>query len=209
MFCRKCGKAIAEDDLFCPYCGTEVKQLAAVAEPESDSTESRESVPDGLPAHQETAGARMLKKIAEVAVPLIIVLVVILFHYNRDEKIRQANEAISDFNQGLASQKAMDYDDAVRHYRKAAEQGVADAQLNLGACYYNGEGVTKDLVEAVKWYRKAAEQGDAKAQFNLGVCYANGQGVAEDKAEAVKWYRKAAEQGDADAIHLLRILGED
>lgn len=92
----------------------------------------------------------MLKKIAEVAVPLIIVLVVILFRYNRDEKIRQSNEAISDFNQGLASEKAMDYDDAVRHYRKAAEQGNAKAQFNLGNCYDNGEGVAEDKTEAVK-----------------------------------------------------------
>src|ERR1035438_8547727 len=31
--------------------------------------------------------------------------------------------------------------EAVKWYRKAAEQGNADAQNNLGACYYAGEGV--------------------------------------------------------------------
>jgi TPR repeat protein len=84
-------------------------------------------------------------------------------------------------------------------YRKAAEQGDADAQFNLGNMYTQGDGVPKDLAEAVKWYQKAAEQGSAKAQFNLGLRHAFGEGVPKDSAEAVKWYRKAAEQGDAKA----------
>lgn len=48
---------------------------------------------------------------------------------------------------------------AVEMYRIAAEQGVAQAQYNLGVCYDIGNGVAKDYAEAVKWYRKAAEQG--------------------------------------------------
>ncbi|MBQ9776558.1 MAG: sel1 repeat family protein, partial [Lentisphaeria bacterium] len=55
--------------------------------------------------------------------------------------------------------------EAVKWYRKAAEQGDAKAQYNLGNCYYFGNGVTENEQEAVKWYRKAAEQGDAKAQY--------------------------------------------
>jgi TPR repeat protein len=89
--------------------------------------------------------------------------------------------------------------EAVKWYRKAAEQGDAGAQLNLGVCYENGTGVAKDEAEAIKWYRLAAEQGCAGAQYNLGLYYGNGQGVVKDEAEAVKWYRKAAEQGNASA----------
>jgi len=87
--------------------------------------------------------------------------------------------------------------------RALASMGNADAQFNLGAAYYFGEGVEQDFVEAVKWYRLAAEQGDALAQFNLGIAYDNGEGVAQDFVEAVKWYRLAAEQGNADAQFLL------
>lgn len=50
---------------------------------------------------------------------------------------------------------------------KAAEQGDADAQNNLGHCYQYGNGVEEDKEEAVRWYKKAAEQGDADAQNNL------------------------------------------
>ena len=98
---------------------------------------------------------------------------------------------------------AKDEVEAVKWFRKAAEQNLADAQLNLGVCYANGQGVAKDELEAAKWYRKAAEQNLAGAQFNLGVCYANGQGVAKDAVEAVRWYRKAADQNLALAENSL------
>lgn len=84
-------------------------------------------------------------------------------------------------------------------YRKAAEQGDADAQLLLGTMYATGTGVAKDDAQAVQWYRKAAEQRNAGAQRNLGVMYENGRGVTKDDAQAVQWYRKAADQGNAGA----------
>ena len=87
------------------------------------------------------------------------------------------------------------FDEAVKWYRAAAEQGYAAAQCNLGSDYYNGTGVTQNFDEAVRWFRKAAEQGYADAQFRLGVCYENGTGVTQDLVEAVRWYRAAAEQG--------------
>ena len=84
-----------------------------------------------------------------------------------------------------------------------ADQGLAQAQLNLGAMYAKGQGVPQDYAAAAGWYRKAADQGDAMAQNNLGAVYANGQGVAQDYAAAVSWYRKAADQGYADAQYNL------
>jgi hypothetical protein len=44
--------------------------------------------------------------------------------------------------------------DKIAEYRKAAEQGDASAQYNLGFRYGNGEGVAKDNVEAAKWLAK-------------------------------------------------------
>jgi hypothetical protein len=93
--------------------------------------------------------------------------------------------------------------EAVKWYRKAAEQGNASAQYNLGAMYAKGDGVTKDAAEAAKWFGKAADQGNATAQYLVGAMYTSGNGVTKDAAEAVKWYRKAAEQGDADAQFVL------
>src|SRR5205823_5356940 len=69
-------------------------------------------------------------------------------------------------------------------YQKAAEQGNANAQFNLGVCYAKGTGISKDAKQAVYWYWKAAEQGEVKSQMNLGVCYTNGTGVPKDDKHA-------------------------
>ena len=41
-----------------------------------------------------------------------------------------------------------DYSDAARWYRKAADQGNADAQYTLGIMYADGQGVAQDLIQA-------------------------------------------------------------
>jgi TPR repeat protein len=86
----------------------------------------------------------------------------------------------------------------VRWYRKAAEQGDAEAQFSLGLSYNSGIGAPQNYTEAVRWWRKAAKQGLAKAQFNLGASYAHGEGVPQDYAEAYVWFSLAA-SGSAKA----------
>jgi uncharacterized protein len=49
--------------------------------------------------------------------------------------------------------------EALRWYRKAAEQGYARAQNNLGVMYDNGEGVLQDDVTARMWFTLAAAIG--------------------------------------------------
>ena len=73
-------------------------------------------------------------------------------------------DAVSDFNKGVDAFDAGNFEEAVKWYRKSAEQGDALGQYALGWMYSNGKGVTQDYAEAVKWYRKSAEQGDASAQ---------------------------------------------
>lgn len=93
--------------------------------------------------------------------------------------------------------------EAVKWYRKAAEQGHAGGQIALGVHYYNGDGVEQDNAEAMKWFRKAADQGNAEGQFLLGNCYEHRIG---DKVEAVKWYKLAAEKGFEEAKEALKRL---
>jgi len=102
-----------------------------------------------------------------------------------------------------------DYEEAVKWYRLAADQGDAYAQSNLGAMYCKGEGVPQDYDEAVKWFRKAADQGDADGQYNLGAMYDNGTGVSRKKAQAITWYQLAAAQGHAEAQNLLKLHHEE
>jgi len=103
--------------------------------------------------------------------------------------------------------------EAVQLFRKAAEQGNADAQVALGRRYLDGVGVGRDEAEAIRWFHKAAKQddgfatqylkaiedGDPEAQIDLARDYSFGVGFVENETEASKWYRKAAKQGNADA----------
>jgi TPR repeat protein len=50
---------------------------------------------------------------------------------------------------------------------QAAEQGLAEAQYNLGSCYAKGDGVAKDNVEAYKWLSLARSQGNEVARTDL------------------------------------------
>ncbi len=60
-----------------------------------------------------------------------------------------------------------DYAEAVKWFRKAAEQGHAQAQNDLGCSYYHGNGVPKNRKKAIEWWKKAAAQGYEIAINNL------------------------------------------
>ena len=62
-----------------------------------------------------------------------------------------------------------DYKEAVEWYRKAAEQGLANAQYNLGLMYAKGQGAPTDFAAALKWLQLAAERGHEPALEGLGI----------------------------------------
>jgi TPR repeat protein len=86
-------------------------------------------------------------------------------------KKEKKQQAFENYERGLRYFKGdevlKDYKEAVTWFHKAAEQGFASAQSNLGVCYEKGYGITQDKEEAIKWYRKAAEQGDIVATDSL------------------------------------------
>ena len=80
----------------------------------------------------------------------------------------------------------------IKWHRKAAEQGNAVAQYDLGVLYSRGEHVLQDMDEAKILFPKAAKQGRRDAQFEIGNIYSLGMGVPEDLDEARNWFLKAA-----------------
>ena len=99
-----------------------------------------------------------------------------------------------------------DSTEAVKWFRKSAEQGNAGAQFKVGWSYFEGIGVQKDSAEAAKWFRKSAEQGNAIPQFFIGAMYANGDGVLKDIVQAHAWMNNASANGNRDAKKNLGIL---
>jgi uncharacterized protein len=95
---------------------------------------------------------------------------------------------------------------SVDELKLLANQGDLEAQNKLGAAYFNGKGIEKNIAEALRWFTQSAEKGYAKAQYNLGVMYYVGNGVPQSQAEAIKWFSKAALQGFADAQYNLGVM---
>jgi TPR repeat protein len=95
------------------------------------------------------------------------------------------------------------FDAAFECFRKAAAQGNARGEWNLGGMYDYGRGAPKDPNKAILWYKKAAAQGNADAELSLGTKYESGEGVTQDNQTALEWYRKAALGGSELAQTML------
>jgi TPR repeat protein len=92
---------------------------------------------------------------------------------------------------------------AKKLFTLSADQGLADAQVELGAMYGKGLGMPADRVKSVELYKLAAEQGVAIANFNLGVVYINGDGIEPDIDLGVSYMLQAAVLGMEEAEEIL------
>ncbi|KAI9317337.1 kinase-like domain-containing protein [Zopfochytrium polystomum] len=99
--------------------------------------------------------------------------------------------------------------EAADSFRKAAMQGDAQSQNELGWLYLQGQGIYKDPTQAAFWFQKSAEQRNALAQNNLGMLYQQGNGVPKNLTEAAHWLTKAASQGFAVSQYNLGLLYRD
>lgn len=104
--------------------------------------------------------------------------------------------AAADLESAKRAYGEKDYATALKEFTSLAEQGNADAEVNLGTMYMRGLGVSRDAEQALKWFRAAAEQGNADGQFLLGAAYLLPH---RDIPEGLKWVRLSAEQGNQDA----------
>lgn len=106
-----------------------------------------------------------------------------------------AEEAKSQFKQGVKAYEAGEYVAAFKVWLPLAYDDDPAAQRNLGHLYRMGLGVAQDFTKAADWYTRAAELGLTRAQANLGNMYLRGQGVEQDYEEALHWFERAAAQG--------------
>ena len=159
-----------------------------------------------------------MKQLSSTLALICIALAVITFSITAcsDETPASKNDSATESNitsaedqylKGVVCYYTEDYSEAVKWFRKAAEQEHVKAQFELARCYTLGEGVTENQVEAVKWFRKAADQGHVEAQGALGVLYYEGVGTTKNQVEGIKLLRKAAEGGSESARGFLRDHG--
>jgi TPR repeat protein len=101
-------------------------------------------------------------------------------------------------------------------YRKAAAQGLDEAQFELGSKFDSENGGSDDT-RALIWYTLAANQGHPAAMFHVAQYNDPSTEVYElfedrevylDEDVAVHWYKRAAAAGDENAPIALHRLGE-
>jgi TPR repeat protein len=220
--CINCGAAISAKANFCEVCG--VHQAASATslhepveepllEPAVSGIEAQPIAPTQFPptaanqtlnpaesgtAQNKPLTSKRILRIVGIAAAVIMLVCIGASYLSAFEQKR----ARDNYNLGVAYENGQgvpkDTTQAVSWFRKAADQGNADAQERLGLMYvYGADGLAKDDAQAVTWFRRAARQENAEAQAFLGFMYVRGQGgLTEDDAQAVFWYRKAADHGN-------------
>ena len=106
-----------------------------------------------------------------------------------------SNQALQ---KGLEATKSGNYAAAFREWAPVAEQGIPEAQFNLGQLYYRGLGVPKDYTQASNWYGLAGQQGFTSGLNNLGVMFKKGEGFPQNYIQAYILYNVAASLGSTE-----------
>ena len=98
---------------------------------------------------------------------------------------------------------------AVERYRKAAEEGIPSAEMNLARALDNGDGVEKDRKKAAEMMEKLARKGYEPAQIELARKHLKGDGVEKDRKRAYILLKDAAEEDNIVARRALRSLKDE
>lgn len=110
-----------------------------------------------------------------------------------NELLQQAEQgdAPAQFLLGLMYISTEDENQAAAWFQKAAEQGHAGAQWNMGFFCSHGLGVVEDNVEAHKWWSLSLENGNAKAGQSIETVETllTREQIAEAKHRASEWLR--------------------
>jgi len=118
---------------------------------------------------------------------------------NRPNKPRMEQSAKPRYALEAALKKAREEKkakEAAERLLKAAEQGDANAQFNVGRSYFTGQMVTQNYTKAVEWFGKAATQGHAEAKDWLAKAEAV---IEEEKAREAREAKEKAEREAREA----------
>lgn len=133
-----------------------------------------------------------------LAVLLAILAFVLIFSFVRHRKSSTSATVISFTSK------------SIEELTKMAEDGDADAQMELGYRYLYGFNTEENREQAMYWFVRAAEAGNAEAQRTVGFFYAlGGNETAPNYEEALRWSMAAAEQGNALACMDIGYLYEE
>ncbi|MEO1038824.1 MAG: peptidoglycan-binding protein [Pseudomonadota bacterium] len=124
------------------------------------------------------------------------------------EQAAQSGDPVARYQLAIRRENAGDREGAAALMRRAAEQGVPDAQYRFAKMLERGEGVPENLPAALQWTLTAARGGHARAMHNAGVMYATGLGTTENYEQGARWFEQAALHGVRDSQFNLGLFYE-
>ncbi|XP_039974942.1 death ligand signal enhancer isoform X2 [Xiphias gladius] len=140
-----------------------------------DSTETKDADDkDMLSDKERLAGATMnLRHVGKSSVPVILNII------------------------GLENAKNENYEEAFTCFLAAAEQGYNKTQFNVGVCYEEGRGVSKDKEKALYYYWQAAVGGHTQAQYRCAklLLTSRARQSSEELNTAIDLLKQAAAAG--------------
>lgn len=115
-------------------------------------------------------------------------------HYNFNKTLRYGGVP----NKDSLSNKWQKF--AFATFKRHADEGDAEAMIELGIMFYYGTGVTKNYAESVRWLKRAAESDDDKIKIRA---YRKLAEIIKSKDDSIAFYKKAAQQGDFISMRIL------
>lgn len=87
--------------------------------------------------------------------------------------------------------------ESFEYFSRAADKRDPSALYNLGVCYLNGYGCTKDAAKAIETLTRAADMNHPRAMNALGELYRDGVDVEKDIAKALSFFADSAKSGNS------------
>lgn len=82
-----------------------------------------------------------------------------------------------------------------KELKRLIKKNNAQAFIQMGIRYANGEGVFQSNTKALEMFIKSAELGNAPSYFKIGQAYKEGIGVEQDESKALDFYEVSAKKG--------------
>ena len=124
------------------------------------------------------------------------------------QRYAEEGEWRAQFEMGLIHANRQNYEEAIRWYQMAADNGSSGAMRNIGMFYYYGQGRPVDYHVAYDWFMSAIHcAANTHAMFLVGEMFEKGLYVDKNIQTAISWYQKAKRQGSTEAKKRLQNLG--
>ena len=114
--------------------------------------------------------------------------------------------SFADFDKGLKEFNKGNYELALDIWEPLANEGVSNAQYNVGLMHHNGLGTKQDFKQAYKWLLQSSEQGNLNSIRLISTMYALGNGINKNFVKSYMWAKIGSDNNDQNSKILLDSL---